>query len=147
MWKIITWKVCQLSPLSPIFWDFWKQLYEKTMLRATQCSNKNSKDKSDIRMLYWLFQLKVPSTQKRGTWGMFLSAYCSQTLPCYTISSFAISDNAVFFKVKMINISETRAKFSLREWQRNETMVAEEYCWAITHTAGQLCCLNWLPRI
>jgi len=50
-------------------------------------------------------------------------------------TTYAISDLAFFLKVKenIINILEISAKFSLREWKRYETKVAEEYCWAITH--------------
>jgi len=46
--------------------------------------------------------------------------------------------------------------FSLWEQKHNATKVAEEYCWAITQAAGQLCCgqldstvseldFNWTP--
>jgi len=30
--------------------------------------------------------------------------------------------------------------FSLREWERNDRVVAEEYCWVTTQEAGRSCC-------
>jgi hypothetical protein len=36
------------------------------------------------------------------------------------------------YKIWNNNIFEMRTEFSLREWKRNQTIVVEEYCWAIT---------------
>ena len=38
------------------------------------------------------------------------------------------------------NIFKRLPKFSLREWKRSEMKVVEEYCWAMTQTAGRSCC-------
>jgi hypothetical protein len=38
---------------------------------------------------------------------------------------------------EIITLLKGAPNFSLREWKRNETKVAEEYCWAVTHTAGR----------
>jgi hypothetical protein len=60
------------------------------------------------------------------------------------------------FKTKIIKFLKSILNFFLWEQKHNATKVAEEYCWAITQAAGQLCCcrldstvleldFNWTP--
>jgi hypothetical protein len=36
---------------------------------------------------------------------------------------------------------------TLQEWKRNETKVAEEYCWAITQAAVKSCCSRLVASV
>jgi hypothetical protein len=47
-----------------------------------------------------------------------------------------------FLKIKkdLNHLFQRAANLSLREGKRSKEKVAEEYCWAITETAGRLCC-------
>ena len=62
-------------------------------------------------------------------------------LPCRHSPTCALSDLWNFKKVeKWNNTFETGQNFSLWRRRRNDTKVAEEFCWAITQAAGRSCC-------
>jgi hypothetical protein len=55
----------------------------------------------------------------------------------------AISDLRFFrnvIKIKIIPYQQRAAFLPARNEKSNEKKMAEEYCWAITQAAGQLCC-------
>jgi hypothetical protein len=65
------------------------------------------------------------------------------------IKNFAVKNSANstlgnFAKVKnKIILFKVASNFSLRQWKRSETKVAEEYCRTTTQAAGWSCC-GWL---
>jgi len=56
-------------------------------------------------------------------------------IPGFQFQTYAIKK----IKIK-ITMFETRIGFFLQEMKNNETMMAEESCWAITQAEGRSCC-------
>jgi hypothetical protein len=68
----------------------------------------------------------------------------THTPPTYVISSNPISKSRKFKiankKTEIVTFLKRVPNLSLREWERNVTKMAEEYCWAITQAAGRSSC-------
>lgn len=94
-------------------------LYEKAKFRATQLismqnankCNKYSKDKSDIKVLYWLFKFKPPMTRKNGTRDPFLSLdlifICTSVSFCYvnvTRCYMRVVLNCIFIQISNLQL-------------------------------------------